>query len=254
MVAALAGAPRRGRRARRHVLPRAADRDALVAGRAEPRLSRGRVVRPGPRSPCLAEGRPAAAPERGPARRLARRPDHARDDLAPRDPPLAPSPRATSSSASGQTRSSSSPCRWRTSAGSRPRCATASTCRCSSTTATCPMSLPEFGGMDTGFNYYHGADPGEYDIVVSNSEGGLGTPDRARRAAGRGGLLGRRSRLLHAASGREGHRRLLLRLRRQVPARVDGGARSASPRGHCSRRRLLRSAARTSPATPAPPG
>jgi glycosyltransferase involved in cell wall biosynthesis len=36
-----------------------------------------------------------------------------------------------------------------------------------------PMSLPEFGGMDTGFNYYHGADPGEYDIVISNSEGGL---------------------------------------------------------------------------------
>jgi spore maturation protein CgeB len=35
------------------------------------------------------------------------------------------------------------------------------------------MSLPEFGGMDTGFNYYHGADPGEYDLVVSNSEGGL---------------------------------------------------------------------------------
>ena len=36
-----------------------------------------------------------------------------------------------------------------------------------------PMSLPEFGGMDTGFNYYHGADPCEYDLVVSNSEGGL---------------------------------------------------------------------------------
>ena len=35
-----------------------------------------------------------------------------------------------------------------------------------------PMSLPEYGGMDTGFNYYHGADPGEYDAVVSNSEGG----------------------------------------------------------------------------------
>ena len=27
--------------------------------------------------------------------------------------------------------------------------------------------------MDTGFNYYHGADPSEYDLVVSNSEGGL---------------------------------------------------------------------------------
>jgi spore maturation protein CgeB len=35
-----------------------------------------------------------------------------------------------------------------------------------------PMSLPEFGGMDTGFNYYYGADPGEYDLIVSNSEGG----------------------------------------------------------------------------------
>jgi hypothetical protein len=36
-----------------------------------------------------------------------------------------------------------------------------------------PMSLPEFGGMDTGFNYYHDADPSEYDLIVSNSEGGL---------------------------------------------------------------------------------
>ena len=36
-----------------------------------------------------------------------------------------------------------------------------------------PMSLPEFGGADTGFNYYHDADPSEYDLVVSNSEGGL---------------------------------------------------------------------------------
>jgi glycosyltransferase involved in cell wall biosynthesis len=37
-----------------------------------------------------------------------------------------------------------------------------------------PMSFPENGGMDTGFNYYFGADPSEYDLVVSNSEGGLG--------------------------------------------------------------------------------
>jgi Glycosyl transferases group 1 len=36
-----------------------------------------------------------------------------------------------------------------------------------------PMSLPEYGGMDTGFNPYHGADPSEYDLVLSNSEGGL---------------------------------------------------------------------------------
>jgi glycosyltransferase involved in cell wall biosynthesis len=36
-----------------------------------------------------------------------------------------------------------------------------------------PMSLPEYGGMDTGFNPYHGADPSEYDFVLSNSEGGI---------------------------------------------------------------------------------
>jgi spore maturation protein CgeB len=35
-----------------------------------------------------------------------------------------------------------------------------------------PMSLPEFGGMDTGFNFYYGADPTEYDLVLCNSEGG----------------------------------------------------------------------------------
>jgi spore maturation protein CgeB len=37
-----------------------------------------------------------------------------------------------------------------------------------------PMSLPEYGGTDTsGFNYYVGADPAEYDLVVGNSEGAL---------------------------------------------------------------------------------
>jgi spore maturation protein CgeB len=45
-----------------------------------------------------------------------------------------------------------------------------------------PMSLPEHGGMDTGFNYYHGADPSEYDLVISNSEGGL---DRLRELGAR---------------------------------------------------------------------
>lgn len=39
--------------------------------------------------------------------------------------------------------------------------------------ADVPMSLPEFGGMDTGFNPYLGADPSEYDLMLSNSEGGL---------------------------------------------------------------------------------
>jgi spore maturation protein CgeB len=44
------------------------------------------------------------------------------------------------------------------------------------------MSLPEFGGHDTGFNYYFGADPSEYDLIVSNSEGGL---DRLRELGAR---------------------------------------------------------------------
>src|SRR5262245_8049276 len=48
--------------------------------------------------------------------------------------------------------------------------------------ADVPMSLPEYGGMDTGFNIYHGADPGEYDLVLSNSEGGL---DRLRELGAR---------------------------------------------------------------------
>ena len=38
-----------------------------------------------------------------------------------------------------------------------------------------PASLPEFGGLDTGFNIYHGADPGEYDLMLSNSEGAIPT-------------------------------------------------------------------------------
>jgi spore maturation protein CgeB len=46
------------------------------------------------------------------------------------------------------------------------------------------MSLPEYGGMDTGFNIYHGADPGEYDLLLSNSEGGIPRLEQlgARRA------------------------------------------------------------------------
>src|SRR6476660_5370959 len=45
-----------------------------------------------------------------------------------------------------------------------------------------PMSLPEFGGMDTGFNPYYGADPGEYDLVICNSAGGA---DRVRELGAR---------------------------------------------------------------------
>ncbi len=63
-----------------------------------------------------------------------------------------------------------------------------------------PMSLPEYGGMDTGFNPYHGADP----VGVRPRALELGGRDRAaaraRCASGRGALLGRRSRVLRAAA------------------------------------------------------
>ena len=95
--------------------------------------------------------------------------------------------------------------------------------------------------MDTGFNYYHGADPSEYDLVVSNSEGGLPRAARARGAAGRGRLLGRRPGVLRAAAGREAPRRLLLRLRGQVPPRLDGrDGRRAEPGGARARVRARR--------------
>ena len=100
-----------------------------------------------------------------------------------------------------------------------------------------PMSLPEFGGMDTGFNWYHDADPAEYDLIVANSEGGLAAA-RARREADRGCLLGRGPRLLPAVRRREGDRRLLLRVRRQVSPRVDAGARRRAV-ARAARRRLL---------------
>ena len=113
-----------------------------------------------------------------------------------------------------------------------------------------PMSLPEFGGMDTGFNYYHGADPSEYDLVVSNSEGGL---ERLRELGARRAeavFWARRSRAVPPARRREGARRLLLRLRRQVQARVDAGARRRAV-ARSRRRSTSRSAAATSAATSA---
>jgi spore maturation protein CgeB len=58
-----------------------------------------------------------------------------------------------------------------------------------------PMSLPEYGGTDvSGFNYYVGAEPGEYDLVVGNSEGAL---SRVR------GLGARRTEAVHWAADPE---------------------------------------------------
>ena len=99
------------------------------------------------------------------------------------------------------------------------------------------MSLPEFGGMDTGFNWYHDADPSEYDLLVSNSEGGL---ERLRELGARRAeavFWGADPEFFAPQPVDEGERRLLLRLRRQVPARLDeGDGRRAVARA--ARRRL----------------
>ena len=104
-----------------------------------------------------------------------------------------------------------------------------------------PMSLPEFGGMDTGFNYYHGADPSEYDLVLSNSEGGL--PRLLELGARRAEAVfwGADPEFFAPQPVDEGDGRLLLRLRRQVPAGMDGGdGRRAEPRGARDRLRPRR--------------
>ena len=107
-----------------------------------------------------------------------------------------------------------------------------------------PMSLPEFGGMDTGFNYYHGADPSEYDLVVSNSEGGL---ERLRELGARRAeaiFWGADPELFRPLPVEKTTRRLLLRLRGEVPRRLDrrAGDRAQPPpaggRFHARRQRL----------------
>ena len=94
-----------------------------------------------------------------------------------------------------------------------------------------PMSLPEFGGHRHRLQLLLRRRPVRVRPRRLELGGRAGPAPRARRPPGRGGLLGGRSGALPAAPGREGDRRLLLRLRRQVPSGVDGGDdRRAEPR------------------------
>ena len=114
--------------------------------------------------------------------------------------------------------------------------------------ADVPMSLPEFGGMDTGFNIYHGADPGEYDLVLSNSEGGLGRLRElgARRAEHL--FWGADPELFAPQPVEKELDVFFYGVRRQVPPRLDGrDDRRAEPRA-CPTP-TSRSAAPTSAAT-----
>ena len=110
------------------------------------------------------------------------------------------------------------------------------------------MSLPEFGGMDTGFNWYHDADPAEYDLLLSNSGGCARAAARTRGAGAPRPCSGAPTPVLRAAGGRQGARRLLLRLRGQVSPRVgrgDGGAAVAGLPGRRLRARRTRLPGRT---------
>ena len=208
------------------------------------RTRRTARARPTPRSAdglARAQGRPVPPARRGEPRGERARPAHARDDLEGRHPALAPAPRAPRrGGAAGRGDRVHGP------DGALPRdrdasCGSASAIPVAFYDGDVPMSLPEFGGMDTGFNYYHGADPSEYDLVLSNSEGG------ARRLLELGArrvepvLWAADPEFFRPAPGREGARRLLLRLRRQVPPRVDGGAgRRAEPARSADRLRARR--------------
>ena len=139
LVAALEGPLRRGRRARRHAVPRPADRDAVVADRRRTRptvegesYARARDAR------RAAEGRPLPAARRGHARTDSLGDRITREAIwRVRDAALAPAPRAAR-----RARAARRGRRLHRADGALPRhpdvrCASASTSRSSSTTATC---------------------------------------------------------------------------------------------------------------------
>ena len=150
------------------------DRLALVAHRAEPVPPRGRAVRGARARSPRAPRRHARAPREESPERVARRPRDARGDPALRDAALAAAPERDPRAGAGRRRGR------RLHRPDEPPARDPDALRerfgvpVVYYDADVPMSLPEFGGMDTGFNIYHGADPGEYDLVLSNSEGGLG--------------------------------------------------------------------------------
>jgi hypothetical protein len=224
VVAALEGPLRGGRRSRRDAVPRPAGGVAVVADGAEPDLPRGRALRGAAR---------AAPPPRVESRR--HRPARARGRLADRDAALAAAPRAALRARAPRRRrrlhgADGAPAR-------HPRGAP-----------------PAFRHPGLVLRRRRSDEParirrhGHRLQLLPRRRAGRVRPRRlelrgraraaarAGRAPSRGRLLGGRPGALPAAAGREGARRLLLRLRRQVPARVDGGARRGAEPGAPGRR------------------
>ena len=223
LVAALEGALRGGRRPDRDAVPRARRRVAVVARGGEPVLLGGRVVRP--RAP-----RRRAFPRRHAAAR-ARRP---RPRTRPRDNVVRETIRRWVTP------------RWQTPPGADPR---ARARRRRRRRLHRPAEPPDGHPDETPRavrrpgrllrrrradeparvrRHGHGLQhlPRRRHLRVRprplELRGRDPAPARARRAAGRPPLLGRRPGAVPARAGGEAARRRLLRLRRQVPARLDG--------------------------------
>ena len=196
----------------------------MVAERAESGLPRRGVLRAGAGSRGAGEGRPAPAARRGLAGRFARRPLHARGDLARRHSALAPASRAAR-----RARKARRGRRLHRPDGPLPR-HPGSAARA----VRDPGRLLRRRRADEPARVRRNGHrlqllprrrSGRVRPRALELGGWARKPARARRPPGRGRVLGRRPRVLLPAAGREGDRRLLLRLRRQVPARVDEGVR-----------------------------
>ncbi len=214
-----------------------------MAERAEPGLPRrgesyARSAEPG----RPAQGRRAPSPRRGFPRGLARRPDDPRGDLACRDAALAPASRAPRRARAPGRRG-----RVHRPDGALPRDPDGAARAVRHPRRVLRRRRADEPARVRGHGH-------RVQLLPRCRSGRIRPPDlelggRARqpagagRPAGRGGLLGRGPGVLRAAAGREGDRRLLLRLRRQVPARVDGDARRRAVAG-APRRRLLARRAR----------
>ena len=243
VVAALEGPLRGGRRPRRRAVPRPPGRVALVAHRAEPDVRRGRVLRAPPRHRGPAEGRPLPASRRGEPGGRARRPPHTRGDLALGHAAVAAAPRAA-----GRARAAGRGRRLHRADGPLPRDPDlpARALRCSGRLLRRRRADEPAGVRRHGHRLQ--LLPRRRPGRVRPAPLELGRRARpsasARRSPGRGGLLGGRPGVLRAAAGRQEVGCLLLRLRRQVPPRMDGGdggrAVAAPPRRRlCPRRARL---------------
>ena len=189
----------------------------------EPDPGRGRELRGRSRRARAAQGRPVSPPRGGEPGRLRARQGRARDDLALGHASLAPAPDEGARAGEGRRRGD----RLHRADGALPRDP-----HLPAGAVRRPGDLLRRRRADEPAGVRrHGHRlqllPRRRPVRIRHGRlelrGRAAEPARAGRATRRGRLLGRRPRVLRTTSGREAARRLLLRLRRQVPPRLDGG-------------------------------